>query len=304
LPEFSVKDWNQYHQPVFSKEIIEYLDPKSGQVFFDGTLGLGGHASEILEKLGPKGKYIGVDQDQSALELAKERLNKYTDLCCFVHDNFRNIGRILKKLDIDTVDGIILDLGVSSVQVDDEHRGFSFRFDASLDMRMNQKQKRSCYDIVNTLSEDELAQIIKEYGEERFSKRIARRIVLERSKGAIESTKQLADIVLKVQPGQKNRQRIHPATRTFQALRIAVNEELVSLKEVLDECTAYLKVGARIAVISFHSLEDRIVKHKFRECVKEKKLKLIVKKPIRPHQDELDINPRARSAKLRIAERI
>lgn len=299
-----MKDFNQYHCPVFHDEVIEYFNPKAGQTYFDGTLGIGGHAESILKKLGNTGLYIGVDQDNQALALAKERLAEYLKYCRFVNDNYRNIERILKLLGVEALDVILLDLGVSSFQIDDERRGFSFRFDAPLDMRMNQSQGLTAFDIVNTYSCDEISEILKNYGEERFHKRIANRIVLERARQPIETTKQLAEIIIKSQPHALKRQRIHPATRSFQAIRIVVNDELAGLEELIRVGTRFLKSGGRLGIISFHSLEDRIVKSQFKDLVNQQVLKLIVKKPLVPKESELMNNSRARSAKFRIAERI
>lgn len=299
-----MKEIDQQHLSVFVNEVIEYLEPKQGDIFVDGTLGLGGHAKEILSKIGIEGKLIGIDRDQEALKIAQERLKEFSDCCYFVHDNFRNIDKILNELKIEEVNGVVLDLGISSLQIDHQQRGFSFRFDAPLDMRMNKEDEQSAFDIVNTYSETEISALLKDYGEERWHRRIAKAIVEQRDKNPIDSTVQLTEIILKAIPKKRTREKIHPATRTFQALRIEVNDELGSISEILDKYLSYLKVGGRIAVISFHSLEDRIVKHKFKAAAQEKKLKLIVKKPLRPTEEEIQYNPRARSARLRIAERL
>lgn len=302
MPE-STADNEAVHVPVMLNEVIAYLRPQPGQIFIDGTLGLGGHALSILKLLGGTGRLIGIEQDQFALQSAQEYLVHYRGQCSFVHDNFRNMGRILKELRIDHVDGILLDLGVSSFQLGDPQRGFGFKHNGPLDMRMDPGSVITASNVVNTYSEEEISKILKEFGEERWHQRIARYIVHERSKRPIASTQELSNVVLRAMPRNVRRQKIHPATRTFQALRIAVNRELEAITVVLDQCADFLKVGGRIGVIAFHSLEDRIVKHKFRQLCRAGMVDLIVKKPIRPSEAEVQFNPRARSARLRIAER-
>lgn len=291
------------HIPVMLNEVIEYLQPKPGHIIVDGTLGLGGHAEVIADIIGPQGQLIGIDRDAQALEQARENLKKYRDRCHFVHRDYRYMDKILETLNIQKVDGVLLDLGLSSFQLDNPERGFSFRNDGPLDMRMDQDSPLSAFDLVNSLSEKEISSILKEFGQERWHQRIARYVVHQRSQKPIETTKELSDIVLRAMPHGKKREKIHPATRTFQAVRIAVNRELEGLEEALDKCTDVLKIGARIAVIAFHSLEDRIVKQKFRSLAKCGNLNLVVKKPLRPGEGEAGVNPRARSARLRIAER-
>jgi len=236
--------------------------------------------------------------------LAKERLSGCSPQCEFVHDDFRNIDRILDRAGIKAVDGILLDLGISSFQMDDAQRGFSLRGEGPLDMRMNQDSYISAYDLVNSLSEKEIAQILRDYGEERWHNRIARHLVEQRGRNPIATTKDLSDAVMRAIPHGRAWQKIHPATRTFQAFRIAVNRELESLEVALNKCLAYLKSGGRIVVISFHSLEDRIVKQKFRSSAQLGQVSLVVKKPVCPTEKEISENPRARSARLRVAEKI
>ena len=292
------------HIPVMLKEVLEYLKPQEGNVFLDGTIGLGGHSESILEAIGEKGHLIGIDRDQNALSLAEKRLEKYKKQCNFVYGNFRDFDKISKDLGIRNLDGILLDIGVSSLQIDNPDRGFNIRAEGPLDMRMDQNAHLSAYDLVNSLSEKEIAAILWDYGQERFANRIARVLVENRHKKPIDSTRELRHLIMRAMPYKKKRQKTHPATRSFQAFRIAVNRELDALEKALDKCVDMLKPGARIGVISFHSLEDRIVKVKFRDFAKEDKLKLIVKKPLRPSDEEVDQNPRCRSARLRIAERI
>lgn len=295
---------NLNHLPVLVEEIIELFAPKEGNVIVDGTCGLGGHAKEFCKRIGATGKYIGIDQDQSALSVAKENLEEFKENCILINDNFRNLKLILDNLGVEHVDGILLDLGVSSLQLDDPKRGFSFRFDAALDMRMNSNQSKTAFDIVNGSTEAELSDLLKEYGEERWHKRIARRIVEERLKEPIKTTAQLQDIVSRAMPHSQKRQKIHPATRTFQALRIAVNDELGSLRDFLSDCSDVLSKVGKIGIISFHSLEDRIVKRAFKHFAQTGLVDVLTKKPVCAKEEEIAKNPRARSARLRVAERI
>jgi len=292
------------HIPVLLNEVIEYLHPQEKDIFVDGTLGLGGHAIEVLKKIGPLGRLVGIDRDEYALKIVKQKLSFFVEQCHFVHEDYRNIDKVLNRLEIQNVDGILLDVGVSSLQMDDPDRGFSLKSDAPLDMRMDQDNPITAYDLINSLSEKEIEQILRDFGEERYYRRIAHRIVAERQKSQIKTTQELRNVVMRAMPFNKKYQKIHPATRTFQAFRIAVNRELESLQVALDKCVNSLSIGGRLGVISFHSLEDRIVKHRFRELAKEEKVKLLVKKPIRPSDDEIKNNPRSRSAKFRIIERI
>jgi len=289
------------HIPVMCREIIDYLQLGQGKTVLDCTVGSGGHAERLLQQLGPKGKLIGIDQDQDALATTKNRLRKFNN-CTLVQGNFRKMDEILSNLNIPKVDGMIFDLGLSSLQLGATERGFSFNLDAPLDMRMDKELRLSAFDLVNFLPEISLSDILRKYGQERWHNRIARAIVRERKKTALISTRQLVDLIKRAMPSRYTK--IHPATRTFQALRIAVNDELGALQEALDKCIHCMKAGARICVISFHSLEDRIVKHQFRKLAKEEKVSIITKKPLRPSLEEVSSNPRARSAKLRVAERI
>jgi 16S rRNA (cytosine1402-N4)-methyltransferase len=295
---------NIFHIPVMLHEVIEYLKPKSGDIFVDGTLGLGGHAEVILSLIGKNGRLIGIDRDAQALEIAKENLRDYQEQCHFFHENYCHVDRILAKLDIKRVNGILLDLGLSSFQLNDPQRGFSFLTEGPLDMRMDQDSYISAFDLVNSLSEREIASLLRDFGQERWHHRIARYIVQYRSRKLIETTKELSDIVLHAMPRHSKRGKIHPATRTFQAFRIAVNRELEGLEEALDKCVDALTVGGRIGVIAFHSLEDKIVKQTFRGLTKSRRLNLILKKPLRPSDKEAEVNARSRSARLRVAERI
>ncbi|MEA3253323.1 MAG: 16S rRNA (cytosine(1402)-N(4))-methyltransferase RsmH [Chloroflexota bacterium] len=285
------------HTPVMVNEVIEGLQPRVGGYFVDCTLGLGGHAQAILEKISPSGKLLGVDADSEAIKVAQSNLYHYSEEITLVNDNFANLETICKTHDFYPVDGILFDLGVSSMQLDTAQRGFSFRREALLDMRFDPMQELTASDIVNTFPERELASIIKQYGEERHAQRIARHIVHSRP---ITSTLRLAHIVEQVLGGK--RRRIHPATRTFMALRIAVNRELDNLKLALEQTVTLLRPQGRLVVISYHSLEDRIVKEFMRSKASDRDLKLISRKVIRPTSLETESNPRSRSAKLRIAE--
>jgi len=302
--ELDVDQKPEIHIPVMLSEIIEYLNLKSGGTYVDGTLGMAGHSQAILNQIGAKGRLVGIDCDAQSLAMAKERLKPFANQCYLVNSNFSKIDTVLEDLKIAKVDGILLDLGISSFQIENPERGFSFRQEEPLDMRLDQNISMSAYDLVNSLSEKEISKILRDYGQERWHNRIAKYIITQRAKNAIETTDDLSRIVLKaIGQGQKW-QKIHPATRTFQAFRIAVNRELDVLKEALEKCVEVLDVGGRVAVISFHSLEDAIVKHYFRLCAKEEKIKIITTKPLRPTDEESERNPRSRSARLRVAERI
>jgi 16S rRNA (cytosine1402-N4)-methyltransferase len=302
------------HEPVLYKEIIHALQPHEGGRYVDGTLGAGGHARGIMEVSAPDGRLLGLDVDPQALTLARKNLAPYEGRIHLAQASYTSLSTQLAQLQWEAVDGILLDLGASSMQFDTAERGFSFLQDAPLDMRFGPHVLQTAADLVNESSERELADLIYQYGEERDSRKIARAIVKARP---LHTTRELVAAIESVSPRRGDR--IHPATRTFQALRIAVNEELASLEEVLPEVVAALKVGARLAVISFHSLEDRIVKDFFREQSKDlvnppyeqiyeeerrATLKEVNRKPILPSDDEIKGNPRARSAKLRIAEKI
>lgn len=306
------------HKSVLLAETLDYLAPKNGEIFVDATLGLGGHAEAILSASDDV-QVIGIDQDTDALSKANERLEKFDARFRSFHANFSEIKSVLAQAKVEKVDGVLSDLGVSSMQLDSETRGFSFRFDAPLDMRMNAESgDESAAELLETLSEFEIARIIYEYGEERFSRRIARRIVERRERGeSVKTTKELAELIEKAVPrvGRKfKKDAIHPATRTFQALRIAVNSELEILEDFIKDSVDVLKPGGRMAIISFHSLEDRIVKQtlqklagkcfcppNFPQCVcgAEKKIEILTRKPVIADEAETAENPRARSAKLR-----
>ena len=303
------------HIPVLLNECIEGLKIKQNGIYIDGTLGGAGHSLEICKKLGNKGMLIGIDRDEEALNFAEEKLKAYTNVH-LVNGNHQNIKEILENLKLNQVDGILLDLGVSSYQIDETARGFSYINDAPLDMRMDRNQDLTAEAVINTYSEEELARIIYEYGEEKFSKTIAKRICEERKKRRIASTSQLVEIIEKCVP--HNKQNGHPAKRTFQAIRIEVNNEIEPLYRTIIDCIDSLKKGGRLCIITFHSLEDRAVKNAYNDslgkctcpkdlpyciCNKEEKGKIITKKPILPTKEEMNLNSRSRSAKLRIFER-
>ncbi|HIC09261.1 MAG TPA: 16S rRNA (cytosine(1402)-N(4))-methyltransferase RsmH [Aquificales bacterium] len=290
------------HFPVLLEETVNLLSREGEAVYVDATIGLGGHSYELLRR-NPKAYLIGIDKDPNALEVAERRLKEFEGRFSLYQADYRDIDEVLKAEGVEAVDGILMDLGVSMLQLKTPERGFSFMEEAPLDMRMDPRQRLTAYDVVNRYSERELARIIREYGEERFAPRIARAIVQYRRKKPIETTRELAEIVERAVPKGFYR-RIHPATKTFQAIRIEVNRELEHLKEALLKIPNLLKVGGRVAVISFHSLEDRIVKHTFRHFEKEGLLKVLTKKPITPSEEEIRKNPPSRSAKLRAAERV
>ena len=306
------------HVPVLLRECIEGLNIKPDGVYVDGTLGRAGHSVEILKRL-QTGRLIGIDRDETAIEEAQKKLLEFSDKATLVHGNFRELTAILERLGVPEVDGMLFDLGVSSPQLDDASRGFSYMQDAPLDMRMDRSSSLTAYDIVNTWPESELKRILFEYGEERYAPRIAAALVKQRQTKPVESTLELSEIIRSAMPGAALREKQHPAKRSFQAIRIAVNDELASISDMLTGAVDKLKPGGRLAVISFHSLEDRIVKNAFlsREkgctcprdfpvcvCGFKQTLRTVTRKPITAGQEELEKNPRARSAKLRIAERI
>ena len=294
-----MSSYDRFHIPVLLDEVMCLLNPKDGGVYVDCTLGAGGHAERILELSSPGGRLIGIDLDSEAISIAKERLEGFGDRVSFVHANFADLDDILRSFGVDGVDGILMDLGVSWIQLSDPKRGFSFRLDAPLDMRMDRRIPLTVCEVVNTKSEEELREIFRKYGQERWAGRIARRIVRFRERSPVLTTRQLAQIDESAVPG---RGRLHPATRIFLALRIYVNGELDNLERGLDSAIRWLKPGGRICVISFHSLEDRIVKWKFRGM--KTHLRIITRKPITPGDEEVKENPRSRSAKLRAAEAI
>lgn len=307
------------HQPVLLKETIDLLCWREDGVYVDCTLGAGGHSEAIL-KNSPHSQVIGIDQDSEAIKAASERLAPFGERVIFVWDNFKNIDEILEKIQVPQVDGILMDLGISSPQLDHKERGFSYQQDAPLDMRMNQVSGAiTAQDLVNNLTEDELSQIIFRYGEERWAKRIAQFIVKERENNTLTTTGQLVDIIKAAIPKKAREGGHHPAKKTFQALRIAVNNELKIISPAMEEGAKHLAPGGRLAVISFHSLEDRIVKDTMRylakdcicppeqavcTCDKEQIVKVVTRKPICAGDEELAANPRARSAKLRVGERV
>lgn len=293
-----------HHVSVMPREVLEYLNPQPGQCFVDGTLGLAGHSVLIAERLGPTGQLIGIDQDQQSLAKAKERLSFFQGRLDLCHSNFSDYDEVLKRLAVTKVDGMLFDLGISSFQLDDLERGFSFKSSGPLDMRMNRSAPVTAKDLVNQLPEEELADLIFKFGEERFSRRIARSIAQYRQQKPFETVQELEQVIFSSVPVSYRRQKIHPATRTFQALRIAVNKELDSLQTMLENFPQHLKEGGRIAVISFHSLEDRLVKERFRELSRLGEVEINTKKPLRPGEDEVRMNSRSRSARLRVAERI
>lgn len=292
------------HRPVMLKEVLSLLDLKPGMTVVDGTVGLGGHAQSLLEKIAPNGKLIGIDKDADALRAARKNLKAFAKNCLLIHEDFRHLDQILKKSDVSRVDAILLDLGVSSYQMDDPERGFSIKSDGPLDMRMDRKGFISAYDLLNNLTQEEISSILWKFGQERFSRRIARHIVAARLAAPIASTKELARLVEEAVPYKMRFHRIHPATRTFQALRIAVNRELDALEEGLAKASRFLKKGGRLCVISFHSLEDKIVKENFRALGKTGNYRLVFKKILQPSREEVLENPRSRSAKMRMIERV
>ena len=297
----AVTEEHTLHTPVMLEEVVGYLRPSPGKIMLDCTLGAGGHSRAILEKISPGGQLIAIDQDGEVLALARERLQNFPNKS-LVQANFGSLDAVLKQLNIPAVDGILFDLGISSYQLDRPLRGFSFSKEGPLDMRMDQQRRITAFDLVNYLSEDELAYLLKKYGQERWHWRIARAIVKSRAGGLINSTTQLARLIAGLTP-YSFRSGIHPATRTFQALRIAVNRELEVLTEALDKAVAVLKPGGRVCVISFHSLEDRIVKNKFRKFANDKLGRIITTKPLIPSAGEIARNARARSAKFRVLEK-
>ena len=306
------------HKSVLLEETIEGLDIKPDGIYVDGTLGGAGHASEVCRRLSAKGRFIGIDQDQDAIVAASDRLAAYEDRVTIIRSNYCYMANELHSLGIQKVNGIVLDLGVSSYQLDNEERGFTYRTDAPLDMRMDQRQSRTAADIVNGYEEKELYRIIRDYGEDKFAKNIAKHIVAARQQSPIRTTGELTEIIRQSIPMKMQVTGGHPAKRTFQAIRIELNRELDVLRESLDGMIDLLDDGGRICIITFHSLEDRIVKTIFRKnenpctcpsdfpvcvCGKKSKGKVITRKPILPTTAEQEENPRSKSAKLRIFER-
>ena len=306
------------HTSVLLEETVDGLNIKPDGIYVDGTLGGGGHAYEVCSRLSNKGRFIGIDQDEAAIEAAGARLSDFGERVTIVRSNYCDMKLRLQELGIDKVDGIVLDLGVSSYQLDTAERGFSYRVDAPLDMRMDRRQKMTAKDIVNDYSEMDLFRIIRDYGEDKFAKNIAKHIVMEREKGPIETTGQLIEIIKRAIPMKFQKTAGHPAKRTFQAIRIELNRELEVLRDTLDDMIELLNKDGRICIITFHSLEDRIVKSIFKRnedpctcpshfpvcvCGNVSKGKVITRKPILPSDEELEENSRSKSAKLRIFER-
>ncbi|MCM8899872.1 16S rRNA (cytosine(1402)-N(4))-methyltransferase RsmH [Caldicoprobacter algeriensis] len=304
------------HTPVLLDEVLKLLDCHPGQVIVDGTVGGGGHAYEILKRIIPGGFLIGIDRDPNALEAAQKKLEEFEGCFKLVHANFANVKEVLKSLGIDAVDGMLLDLGVSSYQLEERARGFTYMQDAPLDMRMDPTQTFSAYNVVNEYSQQELERVIREYGEERWAKRIAEFIVSSRP---IETTGQLVDVIKRAIPAAARREGPHPAKRTFQAIRIEVNQELNLLPRAIESAVEVLKPGGRLCIISFHSLEDRIVKQMFRSlsnpctcppdspvciCGRRPLVKLLTSKPVTPTSREVSANPRSRSAKARCCQKL
>lgn len=307
------------HRSVLLYECIDALNIRDGYTYVDCTTGGGGHSLEIAKRLGAHGRLICFDQDEVAIRAATERLTPFLDRITFVHENFENLERVLNEMQIDNLGGILADLGCSSPQFDDPERGFSYMHDARLDMRMDHSAPLDAYKVVNTYSEDALRRLIFDYGEERFAPKIARAIVTKRTEKPIETTFELSDLIKSVIPAAKRQDGPHPAKRTFQAIRIEVNRELDVIRPIIDAASRHLSPGGRIAIISFHSLEDRIVKQGYLDhargctcprdfpvcvCNNKPKFDIITKKPILPTDEELEENPRSRSAKLRVAEKI
>ena len=286
------------HIPVLLHEVIEHLNPEPKTVFIDGTVGLGGHSKALLERVLPLGRLLAIDRDQRNLDSAKEMLADYTDAVIFVCDSFANMKSHAYAHKFNEVDGILLDIGFSSAHIQDASRGFSFMAEGLLDMRYDQNQTLTAQEIVNKWSEDDLARIFRQYGEEKQARFIARKMIKHRKKTPFTTTTELAAFIEELIP---KRGKTHPATKVFQSLRIAVNDELGELEKVLPDAVDLLKPGGKIAIISFHSLEDRIVKRFFKDRTD---LKIVTKKPVTPSKTEIKQNPRSRSAKLRVAEKI
>ncbi len=292
------------HTPVMLQEVLAYLNLGPGKIILDATVGTGGHAEEILKRISPGGRLIGIDRDRESLSVAKERLSRFGSACELVHGNFLDIDSILKGLKIKKVDGVLFDLGISSFQLEDPQRGFSFQQEGPLDMRMDRESYISAYDLLNNLNEEEISALLWNFGQERWHNRIARLLVSERERHPISTTAELSSIAVRATPYKYRHYRIHPATRTFQAVRIAVNRELETLEIALRKATELLAKAGRICVISFHSLEDRIVKISFKEFAREGLIKIITPKPLTPGLAEIEDNPSSRSSKFRVAEKV
>ncbi|OGX16889.1 MAG: 16S rRNA (cytosine(1402)-N(4))-methyltransferase [Omnitrophica WOR_2 bacterium RBG_13_44_8b] len=295
-----------YHIPVMLNEVLDLLNLKPNKIIVDATIGTGGHSKAILERIVPGGGLIGIDRDQESIDVAQERLRDYSGACKFAQGNFLDLDKILEGLQIKKIDGILFDLGISSFQLRDPERGFSFQSDGPLDMRLDRNSYISAYDLINNLNEAEISTLLWNFGQERWHNRIARVLVQEREKQPITTTLQLANIVVRSIPQRFRHRyyRIHPATRTFQAVRIAVNRELETLETAVNKSIALLGKGGRICVISFHSLEDRVIKLTFKSAHANGIIKIITPKPLTPTLTEVEANPLSRSAKLRVAEKL
>jgi len=307
------------HKTVLLKEAIDYLNPVEGGTYVDATVGLGGHSMQLLEMSGYRSKIIGLDVDEGALMYSEQYLKPFKSQVTLVNKNFVDIDSAVRELGVEKVDGIIADLGMSSFQLENDNRGFSFSGNGPLDMRMDIKLQFTAFDLLNEMTAEEIEGLIKKYGEESFSKRISESIVKARESGPLQTSAELAEIVSNSIPKRFHSKKRHPATKTFQALRIAVNNEIDNLKIFIEKAVGLLKSGGRLIIISFHSLEDRVVKNYFKEfssncicppdlpvcgCQKKSTLKILTKSPIRPSEGECLENPRCRSAKMRIGERI
>ncbi len=307
------------HVPVMTNEVLEYLITRRDGLYVDATLGLGGHTKAILDATNKQSRVIGMDVDQEAIDIARKNLAKYNSGVIFRNSNFSEIDRVLLDLEIAEVDGIVADLGMSSYQLDSSERGFSFSRDEKLDMRMDSRLRFTAFDLVNEMSADEIAKVLKIYGEERWSKRIAKRVVQARSEKPITSSAELANLVYEAVPKKFHPAKIHPATKTFQAFRIAVNHELERIEEFIEKAIPFLKSGGRLVIISFHSLEDRLVKTQFQHfsspcicppdlprcgCGKRSELRILTRSPLVPGDAETINNPRSRSAKMRVGEKL
>jgi 16S rRNA (cytosine1402-N4)-methyltransferase len=307
------------HQSVLSEEVVSYLVTRPEGVYVDATLGMGGHTKSILDHTHSKSLVIGLDVDEEAISISRERLSAYNGHVIFRNSNFSDIDKVLDGLDIREVDGILADLGMSSYQIESSERGFSFMREEPLDMRMDPRLRFTAYDLVNEMTMEEISRVLRMYGEEKWSKRIAKRIVEARKECPIRTSAELARVVSEAIPKKFHPARIHPATKTFQALRIAVNNELENIKEFIGKAVSRLRVGGRLVIISFHSLEDRLVKTSFLRlsspcicppgmpecgCGKKKVLRIITRTPVVPSEEEILSNPRARSAKMRVGERV
>ena len=300
----SLKNTDYYHEPVLAQAVLEVLDPRPSQVIIDCTVGLGGHAKQIAERIVPDGMLVGLDKDVEALDAARMKLEPFSMNVQLVHEDFRNLLAIKEHLGLTRIDGILLDLGLSSYQLSEPARGFSFMREGTLDMRFDRSQRLTALEVVNAFDERALEKCFREYGEERHASRIATMLIAERKKQPIETTTQLADIANRALGRFYRKRKIHPATKVFQALRMLVNDELAGLSQALYAAKDVVSSGGKVCVISFHSLEDRMVKHIFRTWCKEGLFTPLTKKPIRATFEEVKLNSRSRSAKLRAIEKM